>query len=88
MTVGSTHTKNPAAGWDISASAKADTGEKIAHAQILVKGLSEYDESFNPALSTWQAQLIQKGRYPADNLVQVTVTNDQGDDAESDDEWS
>ena len=35
MTASSTHTKNPAIGWDISASAKADKGEKIARAQIL-----------------------------------------------------
>jgi hypothetical protein len=88
MTVGSTHAKNPAADWDISASAKADTGEKIARAKILVNGSSEYDKSFDPFISSWQTQLIQKGRYPGDNTVQVIVTNDKGDDTGSDDEWS
>ena len=34
MTASSTHTKNPALGWDISASAKADKGEKIAFSSL------------------------------------------------------
>ena len=88
MTVGSTHTKNPLADWDISASAKADTGEKIARAQIFVNGSSEYDKSFDPFISSWQTQLTQKGQYPGDNTVQVIVTDDKGDDTGSDDEWS
>lgn len=88
MTVGSMHTKNPLVDWDVSASAKADPGEKIARAQIFVNGLSEYDKAFDPCISSWQTQLTQKGRYPGDNTVQVIVTNDKGVDTGSDDEWS
>jgi hypothetical protein len=88
MTVESTHTKNQLADWDISATAKAGKGEKIARAQILVNGSSEYDKSFAPAISTWQTQLLQKGRYPGDNMVEVIVTDENGADTGSDDEWS
>jgi len=88
MTAASTHKKNPAVGWDISASAKADKGEKIARAQILVNGSSEYDETFDPPISSWQKQLNQQGQYPGDNTVQVIATSDKGDNTESVDSWS
>ncbi|HUC28487.1 MAG TPA: hypothetical protein VMR80_02840 [Candidatus Acidoferrum sp.] len=88
MTVESTHSKNPLADWDVTASAKAEKGEKIARAQILVNGRSEYDESFDPAMSTWRVQLTQKGQYPGDNMVQVIITDENGTDTGSDDEWA
>jgi len=88
MEVSSTHTKNPAMGWDISASAKADKGEKIARAQILVNNSSEYDKSFDPPINNWQAQLHEQGEYPGDNSVDVIVTNDKGEDSDSDDSWN
>ena len=88
MIVSSTHKKNPAIGWDISASAKAEKGEKIARAQIIVNGSSEYDKSFASPISNWQEQLNQQGQYPGDNTVQAIVTDDKGEDTESDDSWS
>ncbi len=88
MDLSSTHTRNPALGWDIAATAKAGKGEQIIRAQVLVNGFSEYDEHFNPPVSNWQAQLRQKGQYPGDNEVLVIVTNDQGEDSESVDSWS
>ena len=88
MTVGSTHQRNPAVGWDIAASAKADSGEKIARVQVLVNGSHEYDKAFDPPISNWQRQLTQQGQYPGDNTVQVIATNDKGDDTESDDSWT
>ena len=88
MDVTSSHSKNAAAGWDISASAKAGAGEKIVRAQILVNDFSKYDGSFDPALSSWQKQLSQQGQYPGDNDVRVIVTNDKGEDTGSADAWS
>ena len=88
MKVTSSHTKNPAVGWDISASAIADLGEKIARAQIRVNGGLKYDKSFNPPISSWQQQLSQQGEYPGDNSVEVVVTSDKGDDTEADDAWN
>lgn len=88
MTVTSAHAKNPLLGWDISASAKADAGEKIARVQIIINDSSEYDKTFDPPISSWQEQLSQQGEYPGDNTVAVIATNDKGDDTESEDSWT
>jgi hypothetical protein len=88
MDVTSSHSKNPAVGWDISASAKAGKGEKIARAQIIVDDFPEYDKSFDPAISNWQEKLLQQGQFPGDNTVRVVITDDKGEETESDDSWS
>ena len=88
MDVTSSHTRNPALGWDISASAKAEKGEKIVRVQIVVNDFPEYDETFDPPVSHWQEQLSQMGEYPGDNKVSVVVTDEKGDDTDSLDSWS
>jgi hypothetical protein len=88
MNVTSTHAKNPLMGWDITASAKADAGEKIARVQIIVNGSSEYDKTFDSPISSWQEQLNQQGEYPGDNAVEVIATSDKGEDTESEDSWT
>jgi hypothetical protein len=82
-----THQKNPAVGWDITATAQADKGEKIARAQIIVDDFPEYDETFDTALSSWQKQLTQQGQFPGDNKVQLIITDDKGEDTSAEDEW-
>ena len=74
-------------GWDISAAAKADAGEKIARALIIINGQVAYDHSFVPPIGSWQVQLTQKGQYPGENTVRVIASNDKGEDAESEDFW-
>jgi hypothetical protein len=86
--VTSSHSKNPALGWDIAASAKAGAGEKISRARIFVNQLSRYDKSFDPPVASWQEQLPQQGEYPGNNEVRVVITNDRSEDAESADTWS
>ena len=81
------HQKNPAVGWDVSASATAERNEKIVWAQIIVDDFPEYDETFDSPLSNWQKQLTQQGQFPGDNKVQLIVMNDKGEDAKSEDEW-
>jgi len=88
MDVTSSHSKNPAVGWDITASAKADKGENIERAQIIVGGFPQYDKSFDPPITNWQQQLGQQGQYPGYNTVRVVVTSDNGEDTESVDSWS
>ena len=88
MIVTSTHTKNPAVGWDLVATAKPDPAEKIARARIIVNGSTEYDKLFDPPISAWQDQLNQQGQFPGSNIVQLIATNDKGDDAESIDTWN
>lgn len=88
MQVTSSHQKNPALGWDISASAQADKGEKIARAQILVNDSPEYDKQFDPPLSSWQQQLKAQGQFPGDNTVEIIVTSDKSEDTASEDSWN
>ena len=88
MTPAPSYQKNPLIGWDITASAKVDKDEKIARAQILVNDSSEYDETFDSPLSSWQKQLTQKGEYPGDNTVRLVITSDTGGDTEAEDSWS
>ena len=82
------HKKNPAVGWNILASAKAGTGEKIARAQISVNGFSKYDKSFNPPLSQWQQELSQQGQFPGDNTSELNITSDKGEATANQDSWS
>jgi hypothetical protein len=86
--VTSSHSKNPALGWDVTASAKSASGETISRAQVLVNNVSKYDTSFNPPINTWQEQLTQQGNYPGDNEVRVVVTNQKAEQTESVDSWS
>jgi hypothetical protein len=67
---------------------KVDKDEKIARAQIFINDSSEYDETFDPPLSSWQKQLRQKGKYPGDNTVRLVITTDTGEDTEAEDSWS
>jgi hypothetical protein len=88
MTPTLSHSKNPAIGWDISASAKVDKDEKIVRAQILVNDSTEYDKTFDSPLSNWQQQLHQQGEFPGDNTVKLIITDDQGNDTDAEDSWS
>ena len=88
MEVTCSHSKNPALGWDVTATAKAGAGEAIKRAQVLVNDLSKYDKSFNPPLNSWQEQLPQQGEYPGDNDVLVVITNSKDEDTECVDSWS
>jgi hypothetical protein len=88
MTPTLSHTKDPLMGWDIAASAKVDKSEKIARARIIVNGSSEFDESFDPPLSSWSKTLTQLGDFPGNNTVQLIVTDDQGNDTVAEDSWS
>lgn len=87
MDITGSHSKNPALGWDIAATAKTGAGEKIARAQIHVNDLARYDRSFDPPISVWQEQLPQQGQYPGQNEVRVVITNDQSEDTEFVDSW-
>ena len=83
-----THVRNPALGWDITATAKAEKGEKIMRAQVLINEFPEYDQQFNPPIASWQTQLKQKGQYPGDNEVEVIITDDKGEDTSAVDTWN
>lgn len=82
-----THRKNPASGWDISASAHAEGSEKIARARVNLNGFDLVDESFSEPVGTWQHELTQQGQYPGDNRVSVSVTDQNGNETSDEDSW-
>ena len=82
------HAKNPLMGWDIAAFSKADMGEKISRAEIIVNGFSRYDKTFDSPLNQWQHQLQQQGQYPGDNVTRLKITDDKGNVTEAEDSWS
>jgi hypothetical protein len=66
-------------GWDITIDVKADKdNETIAHVKINVNGFTEDDRDVNPPAKGYQNTLNQKGVYPGDNEVLVTVTDGEG----------
>ena len=83
-----THSKNPLMGWDISATVKADKGEKISRVQVIVDDFPELDKTFPTPLSSWTETLIQQGEYPGDNTVRLVVTNDKEEESEYEDSWN
>jgi hypothetical protein len=83
-----THARNPLAGWDISALAKAGDKETITSARIIVNGFTELDQTFDEPLDQWQQQLSQQGNYPGNNQVLVEITNGDGEVIRTQDAWS
>ncbi len=82
------HQKNPAEGWDIIASAKADKGEKISQVKIYVNDVAVSEKSFNPGLVQWHDRLTQKGEYPGSNTSRIEVFNEAGEMTVAEDSWS
>jgi len=82
------HRKDPAVGWNILASAKADNNEKISRVEILVNGFSKYDQSFRTPITQWKHELTQQGQFPGDNTTELKVTNDKGESSVAQDSWS
>ncbi len=87
MNIEIVHTKNAAAGWDISARARSENTEKISRATINLNGFDEYDETFSPPLASWQNDLRQRGQFPGKNRVRVSVTDDNGNETSNEDVW-
>ena len=87
MDVDVSHSRNPVLGWDIQVTAKAAAGETITAARIQVNGSPDYDRQVSPPVSTWRRTLTQKGQYPGENKVLVTITNDKGEQTKVQDEW-
>ena len=87
MNVKVTHTKNPAIGWDISAMAQSEGTEKISRATVNLNGFDEFDETFSPPIASWQNELLQRGQFPGENRVRVSITDDNGNETSNEDVW-
>lgn len=82
------YTKNPAVGWDILVSAVGDHQEKIARVLATIHASSLCDEDSDPVVNRWRRLFTQKGTFPGDNKVVVTITDDRGNHSSAMEQWS
>jgi uncharacterized protein YunC (DUF1805 family) len=88
MKIKVSHARNPVLSWDIDVSAQAEAGEKIAQVEVRVNDVQEVQELLNDPLDSWDQHLSQKGVYPGDNKVEVTVTDQDGNETSAEQKWS
>lgn len=88
MKINISHTKNPLLGWDIDVSVQAENGQKIGQVEVRVNDLPEVQDLPGDALDSWEQQLIQKGNYPGNNKVEVTVSDQDGNETRAEQKWS
>ena len=82
-----THARNPLMGWDINVNVTADAPQKIAYVEVRVNGFPEAKDTPSNPLDSWDQTLTQKGVYPGDNLVNVQVTDQDGNDYYAEQKW-
>ncbi len=88
MDIAISHTRNPAVGWNIDITSKGETAaEKVAQVVVRINGSPEPTESLNPPVRSWHKLYTQKGQYPGDNKVEVTVSDQDGNRTDASDSW-
>lgn len=76
------------AGWDITVTAVGEGKEVISAVSVRINAFPEPKDNVEPAVKTWRKLYRQKGVYPGDNKLQVTVTDGAGKDTSYEDQWS
>jgi hypothetical protein len=79
--------RNAVLGWDIDVSATAEADQKVAQVEIRVNDLREVQD-LPGELESWEQQLTQKGVYPGSNKVEVTVSDQNGNETSAEKRWS
>lgn len=87
MNVKISHT-HTAVGWDVLIEVTTEKGEIITHVKTRINGFTEDDQNVNPPAKGWQTTLTQKGVYPGNNDVLVTVTDGGGEQTNWVSRWS
>jgi hypothetical protein len=88
MKIRISHARNPVLAWDIDVSAEAESGEKISQVEVVVNDTPEVQDLPGDALNSWDQQLTQKGVFPGNNKVEVTVTDQDGNETSAEQKWS
>lgn len=88
MKIKISHARNAVLGWDIDVSVEAGSGEKIGQVEVWVNDIREVQDLPGDALDSWEQQLTQKGIYPGDNKVEVTVNDQDGNVTSAEQKWS
>jgi hypothetical protein len=84
--IATTHTKNPALGWDVDTTVIAENAEKIRHVHIEINASPASDEDV-PSTSSFHQTVVQKGQYPGQNKLLVKVLDADGNETSAEDEW-
>lgn len=77
-----------AMGWDITICVSPDHDETVTHVKTIINGFTADDQDVIPPASGWQIVLRQKGAFPGNNNVMVTVTDQSGKDTHWQSQWS
>lgn len=88
MKINISHTKNPLLGWDINVSVQAEANQKIGEVEVRVNDFPEAQDLPGDALDSWEQQLTQKGVYPGNNNVEVTASDQDGNQTRAEQKWS
>jgi hypothetical protein len=81
------HSKDPAAGWDVDVTVTGEKDETIASVKIVVNGFPEWEEKPPGEPKKWHKGLLQQGVYPGENKVVVTVLDQDANQSSAVDEW-
>ena len=88
MNITINHTKNPAVGWNVDVTALGEAAsEKISQVIVKINGFPEPTETLNPPVKSWHKLYTQKGQYPGDNKVEVTASDQDGNQTSATDVW-
>jgi hypothetical protein len=88
MKINISHTKNVLLGWDIDVSVQAEGEQKIGQVEVRINGIREATDVSGDSLVSWEQQFVQKGIYPGNNKVEVTVSDQDGDETSAEQKWS
>jgi hypothetical protein len=81
------HVRNAILGWDINVCVDSDDGQKIAKVEIRVNDSPVVQDYPNEPPDSWEQQVKQKGIYPGDNKVEVTVNDQNGNESRAEQKW-
>jgi hypothetical protein len=88
MKINVSHVKNAVLGWDISVKVEAEAGQQIGHVEVRINDFPEAQDLPGDALTSWEQQFTQKGLYPGNNKVEVTASDQNGNETRAEQKWS
>jgi hypothetical protein len=87
MKIRISHARNVVLGWDIDVGVDTDNCQKIAKVEVRVNDAPVVQDYLNQPLDSWEQQVTQKGVYPGSNKVEVTVSDENGDETRAEQNW-
>ena len=87
MQIEITYARNSVVDWDVLVVATGDHQEQVAPIRATVNASTLCDENSDPFVNKWRRLFTQKGVYPGDNKVVVTITDDRGNETAAMEQW-